>query len=68
MRHFVTSELSQIGLEPYAVYGGKVYSFKTKGGTVIPHGSEAYAQALSAHAEALRQSDIHDRRMGRFTP
>lgn len=68
MRYFLHSQCGAAGIEPYAVYGGKVYSFKTKDGTVVPHGSDAYAAALDQFDRDLRFSEILDRRMGRYTP
>lgn len=46
MRYITHAECVGMGLEPYAVYGGKVYSFKDAEGNTHPHGGAIYALAV----------------------
>jgi len=60
MAYMLNDECVAIGLTPYAVYGGKVYSFKDSAGTVHPHGCVRYAEALeqAAHAMMMRAAAL----------
>ncbi len=50
MPHMSFDGCRSIGCEPYAIYGGKVYSFRDVSGQVVVHGSIRYAHALDAVA------------------
>lgn len=56
MRYITHAECCGMGFEPYAVYGGKVYSFKDSDGVVHPHGGKIYGLAVAEveRAEAFR--------------
>ena len=52
MRYMTYDECVKLGYTPYAVYGGKVYSFVCLG-FVIQHDSQDYADALEQLEEMV---------------
>lgn len=57
MPYMMHADAVSIGLTPYAVYGGKVYSFTDKAGKLVPHGTQeyrlAYEEARATELEAI---------------
>jgi hypothetical protein len=49
MPYMTPEDCRSIGCEPYAIYGGKVYSFKDQNSKLVPHGTQPYRLA---HEEA----------------
>lgn len=45
MPYMSTADCESIGCQPYAVYGGKVYSFMD-GEKLVPHGTQNYRLAF----------------------
>jgi hypothetical protein len=47
MEYLTYDECRALGHTPYAVYGGKVYSYRTRSERLVPHGTPGYALALA---------------------
>lgn len=60
MPYMLHDECVALGFTPYAVYGGKVYSYHDKAGTLVPHGTVTYGRALeeAAHSMMMRAAAL----------